>query len=257
MTKNQRQSIIETELSKQGYVLIASLGERLGCSEETIRRDLKEMEQAGKLTRIHGGAYLVDQYDVSYPVELRRMQFPELKHRLALAAIRHIRNNEYIMLDSSTTCLALASELISNNRKVTLITNSLLICELCNNSNSQIKLICTGGEFRRRTSSFTDYHTIDTLSGYHADRCFVSPPKVTTDFGLTDNHLSESRVRECMIRQSESAYLVVDHTKFSPSASIRFDGLDRIRTLITDMPLNPEWESYASSHGIRVEYCSE
>jgi len=255
MTKNERQSIIETELSKQGYVLITSLGDRLDCSEETIRRDLKEMELAGKLTRIHGGAYLIDQYDVSYPAELRKMQFPELKRSLAQTAVRHIRNNEYIMLDSSTTCLALASELVSANRKVTLITNSLLICDFLNKTSSQVKLICTGGEFRRRTSSFTDYHTIDTISGYHADRCFISPPKVTVEFGLSDNDLSESRVRESMIRHSEKVFLLLDHTKFGPSANIHFEGMDRVSTIITDQPLTPEWEGYASSHRISVEYC--
>ena len=257
MNKNERQSIIENELTKQGYVLITSLGEKFQCSEETIRRDLKEMEQAGKLTRIHGGAYLVDQYDTTYPADLRLMQFPDLKQRLAQTAMKYIRDNDFIMLDSSTTCLALASELIKSGKRVTIITNSLLICNACNDSTNNVNLICTGGEFRRRTSSFTDYNTIDMLKSYHADKCFISPPKVTVDFGLSDNHLSESRVRECMIRQADASYLLLDHTKFNESAHIRFNGLENISMIITDQQVPEEWEHYAAERGITIEYCEE
>ena len=256
MNKTERQLIIQNELGKQGYVLITSLGEKFRCSEETIRRDLKEMEQAGKLTRIHGGAYLVDQFDTTYPSDLRLMQFPELKKSLASTAVRFVHDNDSIMLDSSTTCLAIASELIRSEKKVTIITNSLLICNTVNESPSgNIKLICTGGEFRRRTSSFTDYHTIDALCRYHADSSFISPPKVTMEFGLSDHHLSEARVRECMIRQAETAYLVLDHTKFEPSAQICFEGLDRVAAIITDIPLSEEWDCYAADHGIEIMYC--
>jgi len=258
MNKIERQLIIQSELSKQGYVLITSLGEKFQCSEETIRRDLKEMEQAGKLTRIHGGAYLVDQFDTTYPADLRLMQFPELKKRLAAAAVRYVRDNDCIMLDSSTTCLAIASELMRSEKKVTIITNSLLICNSINDSPAgNINLISTGGELRRRTSSFTDYHTIDALCRYHADSSFVSPPKVTMEFGLSDHHLSEARVRECMIRQAGTSYLVLDHTKFEPSAQICFEGLDRVATIITDLPVSEEWERYAAAHGIGIVYCDE
>ena len=140
---------------------------------------------------------------------------------------------------------------------LTIITNSLPICNLCNDSNTNINLICIGGTFRRRTSSFTDYHTIDVLATYHADRTFISCPKVTMEFGLSDNHLSESRVRECMIKRADCSYLMVDHTKFSGNANILFDGLKDIGTIITDQQLSDEWETFAKKAGIKIEYCAD
>lgn len=257
MVKFERQSIIEQELVSQGFILIPAMSALLQCSEETIRRDLKEMEKAGKLTRTHGGAYLIEKYDKSYPTALRKTYMHRAKGKMAHLAMQHIRENDVIMLDSSTTCLALAETLAQSKMNLTIITNSLPICNLCNDSNTNINLICIGGTFRRRTSSFTDYHTIDVLATYHADRTFISCPKVTMEFGLSDNHLSESRVREWMIKRAGSSYLVVDHTKFIGNANILFDGLQEIDTIITDQQLSAEWESFAEKSGIKIEYCAD
>lgn len=257
MVKFERQSVIEREVAKQGFVLVPAMSEMLQCSEETIRRDLKEMEREGKLTRTHGGAYLLDKYDKSYPTALRKTYMHRTKSRLARLAMQYIRENEVIMLDSSTTCLALAEELAESQISLTVITNSLPVCNLCNDNHTNINLICMGGTFRRRTSSFTDYHTIDALAAYHADRAFISCPKISVEFGLSDNHLSEAHVREVMIRHSRSCYLVADHTKFKGNANILFRGMDRLDAIITDQPLSEEWESFAEKTGIELKYCIE
>ena len=255
MLKSKRQSLITEELSRQGFVLISSLSEIFDCSEETIRRDLKEMEKDGQLVRTHGGAFVIDQFDKSYPTDLRKTMLHAEKEKMAKAALRYIKSSEVIFLDSSTTCLTLASELIRSNMEITVITNSLLICNLCNEYNTNINLICAGGVFRRRTTSFTDYHTIDFLEKYHADACFISPPKVTMQHGLSDNHLSEARVREKMIQQADRCYLMLDHTKFGPDANILFEGIDRARTIITNEPLPHAWETFAKEKGIKLDYC--
>ena len=189
MLKIERQTIIEQELVKQGCVLVPALGTLLQCSEETVRRDLREMEAAGKLARTHGGAYLVEKYDKSYPTPLRKNYLQETKSCLARHAIQHIRENEVMLLDSSTTCLALAEELVQSRIRLTIITNALPICNLCDEHSTPINLILLGGAFRQRTSSFTGYHTTDVLQSYHADKAFLSCPKVTLEFGLSDNHL--------------------------------------------------------------------
>lgn len=257
MVKIERQNIIWQELTKQGFVLVPAMSGLLRCSEETIRRDLKEMEKAGKLTRTHGGAYLLGEHDKSYPTALRKTYMHRTKSRLAHLAAQYIRENDVIMLDSSTTCLTLADVLVQSQIDLTIITNSLPICNLCNDHNTSINLVCIGGTFRRRTSSFTDYHTIDVLTAYHADRAFISCPKVSLEFGLSDNHLSESRVREAMIQNSRSSYLLADHTKFDGGANILFRGMDRLDAIITDRPLSIEWESFAENAGIKLRYCAE
>ena len=164
MLKVERQNVIERELNKQGFVLVPALSEMFRCSEETIRRDLKEMESMGRLVRTHGGAYLMEKYDKSYPTNLRKSYYLNTKERLAQRAMQYISDNDVIMMDSSTTCLTLAELLAKSQKPLTIITNSHQICNVCNESNTNINLICLGGTFRKRTSSFADAHTAELIS---------------------------------------------------------------------------------------------
>lgn len=257
MLKIERQNIIEQEINKQGFVLVPSLSELFRCSEETVRRDLKEMEADGKLIRTHGGAYLIEKYDKSYPTNLRKSYFPRTKDRMAQLALTLIQDNEVVMLDSSTTCMALAEALVQSQKPLTLITNSLQIASLCESKNTNINLVTLGGTFRKRTSSFADQHTVDMVRNFRADRTFISCPKLTIQYGLSDNHNSEARVREWMLRQAKFKSVIVDHTKFDESANILFRGLEELDLIITDQKLSAEWEEFTAQHGIRVEYSGE
>ncbi len=255
MLKIERQNIIEEKLNKEGFVLVPTLSELFRCSEETVRRDLNEMESMGRLVRTHGGAYLQEKFDKSYPTNLRKTFYKNTKHRLTQHVMSQISKNDVIMLDSSTTCLSLAEAIIKSQKALTIITNSYQICSLCNENNSNVNLICIGGEFRRRTSSFTNQNTVEFLRRYHADKCYISCPKITIEYGLSDNHLNEARVREAMLRQSEFKCIIADHTKFDRSSNILFEGLESVDMIITDQELGKDWEDYAKLNNIKLEYC--
>ncbi len=257
MLKIERQNIIAKEINKQGFVLVPALSELFHCSEETVRRDLKEMEREGRLVRTHGGAYQFERFDKSYPTDLRKMMLRRTKSRLAAQAMLHIQENEVVMLDSSTTCLTLAEAMIQSQKPLTIITNSLLICSLCSEHETNIDLICVGGALRRRTTSFTNQHTLDILKCYYADSAFISCPKITMEFGLSDNHLSEANVRKTMLNQSKRRYVVMDHTKFDENANMVIGGLDVVDMIITDQELGREWEAFASKRSIDIEYCAK
>lgn len=254
MLKIERQNIISQQLSTQGFVLVPEMSNVLKCSEETIRRDLKEMERDGKLVRTHGGAYQAEKYDKTYPMELRKVQNRCTKEKIAEHALRYIKDNDMIMLDSSSTCLALAEAIVEHSLSITLITNSFAICRLCHEKNTEINLICVGGTYRKRTSSFADPNTVEALKGYHADKSFISCPNLTIEFGLSDNHISEANVRKQMIIQSEKRFLLVDHEKFGISANVPFNGLEKMDYLFTNQRLPSEWEKYADVHDIKIEY---
>ena len=257
MLKIERHNLIDQEIRKAGFVLVPTLSELLHCSEETVRRDLKEMEKSGKLVRTHGGAYLVEKYDKGYPMELRKSYLQHTKEKLAETAVREIRENDVVMLDSSTTCLTIAETILSRELNITLITNSLAICNLFSGTNSGVNLIVVGGTFRRRTLSFADPNTVEALRRYYADCAFVSCPKVNAQFGLSDNHISEANVRKQMLHNAEKKVLVVDHTKFEGNANILFDGMDEIGLIITDQRPPEEFEQFAAEKQIELRYSQE
>ena len=257
MLKIERHNLIDQEIRKAGFVLVPDMSEMLQCSEETVRRDLKEMEKAGKLVRTHGGAYLVEKYDKGYPMELRKSYLQHTKEKLAEAAVREIRENDVVMLDASTTCLAIAEAILTRELNITLVTNSLAVCNLFSGANTGINLVCVGGTFRRRTLSFADSNTVEALRRYYADCAFVSCPKVNVEFGLSDNHISEANVRKQMLHNAQKKVLVVDHTKLEGNANILFEGLERIDLIITDQHLPADFEAYAAERKIEVRYCQE
>ena len=252
MIKIERHNIIMREIRSQGSVLVPALAELLQCSEETVRRDLKELDQAGKLIRTHGGAYIVEKHDKSFPIDLRKSYIASTKSRMAELAMKYIQDNDVLMLDQSTTCLSLAEKLISSGRSYTIITNSLAICEAFNASHSNVELICTGGTLRRRSSSFADPNSLQIIERYHADKAFISCPKVSVQYGLYDNNLSEANVRAKMIQHSGQRFLIVDHTKLEGYANVLFEGLEDINVIITDRELPEEWKLYCKKNHVMM-----
>lgn len=255
MLKIDRQKYLEEELHTYGSLLISTMSQKLDCAEETIRRDLKEMEAQNKLKRIHG-AFLPEEDDKGAPVQLRETFLSREKKQLATCSIdRFIKEGDTIFLDCGTTCLALAKELVQRNQRITIITNSLRIINLFSNQSSSLKLIALGGIFRQRSNSFTGYQTTDAISYFIADKCFISNSAIDLTHGLLDNNMNESQVRKAFISQSREHYLVADHTKFSDTAEYKITDLKDIDMIITDKRLPDVWEDKLRQCGIPICYC--
>lgn len=256
MLKINRQQFIEHELKVNGSILISDISRKLSCSEETIRRDLKEMEQQGLLKRIHGGAYLPEDFDKNVPIQLRETFFQEEKQNMAEHIVKTcIQENDIIMLDSSTTCLTLAQQLLQSGMNLTIITNSVRIYHYYDTHSSNVKIIGTGGTFRQRTSSFVGYETIQSIAQYIADKCFISCPALDLFYGLLDNSRRESEIRKAYLRQSRQHYLIADHTKFSEKADIVISSLDVLDKIITVPKLSKAWKEKCSELNLSVDYC--
>lgn len=254
MLKHKRQQIIEEKLNAKGSVLVSELSKQLNCSVETIRRDIKEMDALGLLTKIHGGAYLPSKYDKGVPIELRETFFEKEKMNMASKAVELIKDNTVIMLDSSTTCLKLAQAIIDSGKCVTLITNSLRICSLFNSQFSNVNLISLGGQLHKPTASFTGYRTTDMLTQNFADISFISCPAVHIAHGLSDNNLNEGEVKKHMLLNSRRKVLIIDHTKVDSIADVLFYDLCDVDIIITDQPLPIKWTKFCKQSSIEIIY---
>lgn len=255
MLKIDRQAIIEKEILEKGSILISKISEMLNCSEETIRRDLREMEKKGKLVRIYGGAYLLEKYDKGAPIQLRESFYNKEKSIIANRCLSYIKESDTLMLDSSSTCLELAKTIKMANMKVTIITNSLKICSLFTECISNVNVICIGGKLNFKNSCFLGYQTTDSLCKYFADKSFISCPSIDLDYGLSDNNIEQSKIREIMLKNSKQKFVIADHTKFSKVSDILFYDIKNIDVIITDTRLNNELERGLIKEGIQINYC--
>lgn len=243
----------EKILKNKGRATVIELSQILGVTEETVRRDLYDLEKKGVIKRVHGGAYYIDTFDTEVPVGIRESSFNEEKNLMATLCMQFINHGESIAFDSSTTCLAIVRKLIDENVSCTIITNSLDIADILKDI-TYIKLILIGGTFRPLSHSFTGYDAVEFIKNYVIDKSFISCPAVTMKFGLTDNSQSEASIREAFLKQSLSNYLVIDHTKFDTRTVYKISDFEDIDSVITDQPLSEEWEHFCDENNISYFY---
>lgn len=243
MLKVDRKKWIENYLLENGSLVISKVKKEMKCSEETLRKDIIELEKEGKLIKIHGGAYLPDINDKSYPINIREILMIEEKIYMSNLAVRYITDNMTIFLDSSTTCQEIVSKIIEQRLKVNIITNAMPIVNMCENFNN-INVILLGGKFRKRNKSFVGYFTTDMMNSFYVDIAFVSFPTFNMKLGLGDNDLEELKVREKMIENSKKTYLIMDNTKFYDNSSTVYTKNIKYDLIITDKKLDDEWEKF-------------
>ena len=245
----ERSHAIMELLEQNGSAMVSDLSVQLGVTEETIRRDLVKLERDKKISRVHGGAYLLKGGKRMIPVELRRRFFVEEKRRMAKQCIEMIRERDSIMLDSSTTALVLAQEIREAQKAVTVMTNSLdIVQEL--GSCDFVALICIGGRFRADNSSFRGQMALDNLAELYADKAFVSCPGVHLEFGLMAHTESDAKVRALMLSHARERILIADHTKFDFVAPHKITELKDVNCIVTDAMPDEKWRDALSEASI-------
>ncbi len=254
MLKFDRQHAIEEMLKENGSILVTDVCARLNCSDQTIRRDLQELESKGQIIRVHGGAYLPTSEDKGAPIQLRVLLIPKEKEVIANIAVSNfIDENDVIMMDSSTTCLTMAKAILAKKLPVTIITNSLSIVSLFSNQEQNSSLICIGGHYNKRSSSFVGDDTISTIAQYVADKSFISCNALDYKHGLLDNNDRQKMVRATMLRNSKMHYLLVDHTKFDDVGNYIISDYATIDGgIITDQKPPKKWMDFFNSRQIKV-----
>jgi DeoR/GlpR family transcriptional regulator of sugar metabolism len=250
-----RQKNIMAELNAKGSITVSEMSKLLNVTEETIRRDLEKLESSNLLRRVHGGAYLLRGFEDEAPIDFRKNILTFEKKQIGDRACEEINHLDSIMLDSSTTALYIAKKLKAENKKVTVITNSLdTINELDGADN--INLICIGGTLRLTSRSFTGYSTQKSLAQYHASKAFVSGSGIHQNFGITDHIDSEAQIRSLMLQNSNTRYIIADSSKFGRTAVNVVCNLDKIDCLITEKAPSSDWIKKLSELKIRLIVCN-
>lgn len=253
MLKAKRQDLMMQQLDKHGILNVAELSAFFQCTEETIRRDLKELEINGCLLRTHGGA-MKNLESRNVPFTMRETLFINEKNAMAHKATSLLQKDMLIMLDASSTCYQFAKVLTTKCLSLFILTNSLEICNLFADVESDYKIHCTGGDFNSLKASFNGTFALRDISSFYADIAFISCSKLDIEYGLSDDSLEEAQIRETMLKHAKLKVLIVDHTKFHGIANHIFYPLKDIDMVITDKPLEDIWNKYFIDNHIDVIY---
>ncbi|MCL6625555.1 DeoR/GlpR family DNA-binding transcription regulator [Alicyclobacillus shizuokensis] len=249
MFADERKALILAQLQQRHSVSVAELAKQLTASESTIRRDLQDLEEQGRLKRTHGGAVSIEVAAFEPSIQEKSVQNQVAKSAIAKAAQSFIQTGDTVLLDAGTTTLQIARQF--TGRGVTFITNSLAIAdELANRADIQVLLL--GGELRPTTGAIVGPFCEQMLARLHVDILFLGANGIDAEHGVTTPNVSEAATKSAMIRAARRVVLVADHSKFDQISLVQVCPIDAIDTLVTDAEVGGDLRQALLEHKVEV-----
>ncbi|MDT0310116.1 DeoR/GlpR family DNA-binding transcription regulator [Streptomyces sp. DSM 44917] len=234
----ERQQEILRLAREGGRVDVLSLAEAFQVTAETVRRDLKLLDRAGLVRRVHGGAIPADRLDFEPDLAERDAVAADEKNRIARAALAELPAEGSVILDAGTTTARLAAELPADC-SLTVVTHSLPVAaRLADHPGIALHLV--GGRVRHRTRAAVDAWALRAYAEINADLLLLATNGFSLDGGLTTPDLAEAAVKRAMVAAARRTVLLADSAKQGQRHFARFGGLGDVDLLITDTGLAPE-----------------
>lgn len=249
MPQSIRQSEILQIIRSEGQVTVDDLVDRFGVAAQTIRRDLTELDEAGKVRRVHGGAMLPSSIaNIGY--EERRTLHSLEKQAIAAACARDIAEGSSVFLNIGTSTEAVAHELL-HHHDLMVVTNNINVANILA-ANPDCRVVVAGGQLRRSDGGLVGTLTRQAISQFKVDLAVIGCSALDEDGDILDFDIQEVSVSQTIIRQSRRVFLVADQSKFSRTAPARIGSLAEIDTLYTDQPLSEALTQRCRDWGVRI-----
>jgi DeoR/GlpR family transcriptional regulator of sugar metabolism len=231
----ERQAHIARIVEEHGRARVSDLATRFGVSSVTIRKDLLVLEADGRVIRQHGGAIVPDRSRPELAFEIRERLQQDEKSRIGAVAAALVQDGESIVMDASTTALAVARRLRARGgwSQLTVITNGLrMASELAGSSG--ITVLMLGGRVRWEAMSVVGQLGDGLFSRINVQKAFVGAAGFTIDSGLSDATDEEAQIKRSMIAAAREVIAIVDSTKWERAAFATFCPIDKIDVVLTD-----------------------
>ena len=230
MLTKQRKEYILNILQRDGRVIAKTLAQELALSEDTIRRDLRELAKDGLLQRVHGGALPASSAIVDF--SKRQDISTAAKIAIAKAAAALIQPGQIVMLDGGTTTVWLARH-IPKTLQATVITHSPSIAvELVNHPN--IELILIGGRLFKHSVVTVGAAALEALSDLRADIFFLGATGIHPQAGITTGDFEEAHMKKMLSAQAGETILMASQEKIGVASAYRIMPAHQIHGLIVE-----------------------
>lgn len=234
MSKQERLARTLEFLESRHFMSIGELATVFQVSEMTIRRDVWELSEAGKLRMVYGGVAALEKGGPSsqYTVDAEHDQHAEEKYRIAAKAAEMIAPGDVVFLDSGTTVQQFAECLPPEGAYT-------FICYSLNTINVVAKrpastVISPGGIFSPKSLVFSGPDAVSTMRRYRANKAFVGATGFEMKHGLTCAFVEDCALKEAAIEASVERILLLDSSKFGKVSTCSFGGLESFNKVITD-----------------------
>ena len=234
--EERRQAIADLTRTER-RVEVQGLASTLGVTPETIRRDLTELERAGILRRVHGGAIPAERLREEPALGEKAQAMAAEKRRIAKVALEHVPAGGTVLLDAGTTTGELATLLPDHS--LTVVTNSLPIASTLA-SRDRLTVRVLGGRVRGRTMADVGGWALRSLEELLVDVAFLATNGLSVERGLSTHDPDEAEVKRAMVAAARRRVLLADHTKVGQEHLIAYAPVREIELVITDTGLEDE-----------------
>jgi DeoR/GlpR family transcriptional regulator of sugar metabolism len=240
MLKKERHAFIVRQINLHNKVLSSDLGLQLQVSEDTVRRDLNELSEGGKIMKVHGGAL---SKSFHFPYGLKDVYAQDSKKEVARKAISLISEGMTVLTGGGTTMLEMA-RLVPDELEATFFTISPLVAlEL--SEKKLLTVILIGGTLNKNAQVNMGAKTVADLSEIGVDLCFLGTNGIDHNEGITDSEWEVLQVKKAMIKASARIAIMCIGEKLNSVKKMKVCSLNTIDYLVTDLtPTDSRLELY-------------
>lgn len=236
-------------ITKKTEISVNELAQLFGVSVVTARRDIDILEQLGKVTKVHGGAMLPDDWGIKTE-EFKESQMSQEKLAIANACSKLIRPNTSIFLDTGSTILSLARVLSQkNNMPLTVCTNDIKIAYELMGVRS-FTVFSSGGKLLSDTCSFAGHFAENMIKSFRADIAFIGCDSASLNYGAMTSSYELVPIKQAMMAHSRKSVLVCDSSKFERMSIAKISDLSNFERIVTDMKVSEDMHERIEAQGI-------
>jgi DeoR/GlpR family transcriptional regulator of sugar metabolism len=248
MLKRERQAYILHQVNLHNKVLSSSLSEEINVSEDTIRRDLQELAEEGKIIKVHGGALSQSFNYINYPSS--KVYSHAHKRSIAQKVVNLIKDGMFILTTGGTTIIELA-RILPPQLKATFISGSIpAVLEYLQHPNIDVILI--GDKVSKSSKITVGGDAIAKIKQIRADLCLLGVNSIDVKHGITENDWDVVQIKKAMIEASQKTVCMTISEKVNTVQPIHVCNISGISTLVTELdPVDPLLVPYKDA-GIEI-----
>ena len=235
MVKEERLHIILEQITKGHKVQLTEMSRILNVSEDTVRRDIKELDMQGLLKAVRGGAIATS----TIPQHYRDREKYDVSHKLRMAekAIPFLKDGQTIFMDGGTSVLAVA-QMLPKDLKIQVVTNSFPVADVLED-HPTAEVIFAGGRLYKTAFTTIGQQAIDTIRNVRANIYFFGVSSIHT-IGLTARSYEDSLVKRNMVENAQQIIALSTLEKIDTAESFFICPITKVDVLITEADSNNE-----------------
>ena len=250
MKPHERQAQMEQIVRQTGAVSVEILARRFDVSTETVRRDLGQLAEEGRVLKVHGGAKR-PRLIVEGTFDVRNNRASDAKCHIGERAAVAVKPGEVLFVDTGSTTLA-AAEPLAAITGLTIITNSWRFADRLAQAGSDATIHLLGGTYCSDNAETIGPQTLAQIGNYQADRAIITVAAISHSIGAMDANFEEAAIARAMVTNSRDVIVLADSSKFGQRAGHLVCRSDDISLLISDQQLDPTHREAMTAMGVEI-----